>query len=267
MKGNIFHALRLLFSFFLLLSPVLVSWAQEEATKGNDIDMALHVWLQELRSAESPKIYGDSIVFTYAPNRFSERQIRSVGIAFAHESYQTIHPFQRVVDTGKEEGAEETGVFFCLLPIPPGEEEVKYRLIIDGLWMVDPVSIATEREPSGLEVSVLPLPKGSVLSFKSPELNREGKVTFRYRASSGSRIYLAGSFNDWDPFMYRMAESRDIPGLFTITLPLPEGTHYYAFIRNGICVADPMNNRMASKSSGELVSVVRIGAKPSIASR
>jgi hypothetical protein len=59
-----------------------------------------------------------------------------------------------------------------------------------------------------------------------------------------------------------MAEQPDMPGLYTLTLRLPEGVHYYAFIRNGETITDPLNNRLAERRSGMRVSVLEIGSPP-----
>jgi hypothetical protein len=253
---------RLVIFVFLILSASIPEIEAQEAAEPDGIDMALHVRLQEMRSAEPPRIYGDSILFTYTAARYYESRVRSAGIAFAHESYRSIHRFRKIIDTGKEDGPEQTGVLFLLYPLPRGIEKLEYRLIIDGIWMTDPSSDDRELKESGLEVSVFRIPHMDYRAFRSPETGPDQRVTFRFRGNPGQRLYLSGSFNDWDPFMYRMAEQPDMPGLYTLTLRLPEGVHYYAFIRNGETITDPLNNRLAERRSGMRVSVLEIGSPP-----
>lgn len=254
----------LLILLFFPPSPARLT-AQEGPSFLDGIDMALHVRLQEMRRAEPPQLYGDSVLFTYTPDRYYESSVRSVGVAFAHESYRKIYPFRKIIDTGKEDGPEYTGVLFLLHPLPPGEEKLEYRLIVDGIWMPDPAAPAVEIKESGLAVSVFHIPRMEYRAFRSPEVGPDQRVTFRYRGNSGLRIYLAGSFNDWDPFMYRMMEEPGMPGLYTLSLRLPEGVHYYAYIRNGETITDPLNNRLASRRSGAMVSVLEIGGSGPLA--
>jgi len=65
------------------------------------------------------------------------------------------------------------------------------------------------------------------------------KVHFELAAKPGSEVFVAGSFNDWDPKRYPM--TMDIPqiGLFKVDLRLPEGRHEYKFVVNGEWRTDP----------------------------
>ena len=50
-----------------------------------------------------------------------------------------------------------------------------------------------------------------------PAAPKATRVTFRVRAEVGSKVFLAGSFNDWDPAAKAMAD-KDGTGEFTCTL-------------------------------------------------
>jgi 1,4-alpha-glucan branching enzyme len=54
-------------------------------------------------------------------------------------------------------------------------------------------------------------------------------VQFRLDASA-SRVQLAGSFTNWEP-RYDLRQSA--PGIWTITVPLTQGVHDYAFVVDG----------------------------------
>lgn len=54
-------------------------------------------------------------------------------------------------------------------------------------------------------------------------------VQFRLDAPA-SRVQLAGSFTNWEP-RYDLRESA--PGIWTITVPLTQGVHDYAFVVDG----------------------------------
>lgn len=54
-------------------------------------------------------------------------------------------------------------------------------------------------------------------------------VQFRLDAAA-ARVQLAGSFTNWEP-RYEMRQSA--PGIWTITVPLTQGVHDYAFVVDG----------------------------------
>ena len=54
-------------------------------------------------------------------------------------------------------------------------------------------------------------------------------VQFRLDAAA-SRVQLAGSFTNWEP-RYELRQSA--PGVWTITVPLGQGVHDYAFVIDG----------------------------------
>lgn len=73
----------------------------------------------------------------------------------------------------------------------------------------------------------------AALSIEAPKL----LVQFRLQAADASNVKLAGSFTQWQP-QYELHQSA--PGIWTITLPLSEGVHDYAFVVDGQrWVADP----------------------------
>jgi hypothetical protein len=61
-------------------------------------------------------------------------------------------------------------------------------------------------------------------------------VQFRLDAAA-SRVQLAGSFTNWEP-RYELRQAG--PGMWTVTVPLTQGVHDYAFVVDGEqWVADP----------------------------
>jgi hypothetical protein len=54
-------------------------------------------------------------------------------------------------------------------------------------------------------------------------------VQFRLEANA-SRVQLAGSFTNWEP---RYELNQSTPGVWTITVPLTQGVHDYAFVVDG----------------------------------
>ena len=83
------------------------------------------------------------------------------------------------------------------------------------------------------------------------------RVTFQITATPQSEVYLAGTFNNWDPKRHKMKDTRDT-GKYSIALVLPKGEHEYKFIINGNWVVDPECQNWVRNSLGTLNSVVKV---------
>jgi len=83
------------------------------------------------------------------------------------------------------------------------------------------------------------------------------KVEFQVTAEPGSEVYVAGSFNNWDPKQHRMMDNPG-SGHCKITLVLPPGRHEYKFVVNGEWYADPNCAESAMNDQGSLNSVVTV---------
>lgn len=81
------------------------------------------------------------------------------------------------------------------------------------------------------------------------------KINFQVKAEPGSEVFVAGSFNDWNPTQYRMNDNLD-SGLCKTVLVLPLGRHEYKFIVNGEWCADANCAEWAPNDQGSLNSVI-----------
>ena len=82
------------------------------------------------------------------------------------------------------------------------------------------------------------------------------KIKFQIAAEPESKVYLAGTFNDWDPIAIRMRRNGN--GTFAATLLLPQGRHEYKFVVNGTWQMDPNCPQWTPNSLGSLNSVVEV---------
>lgn len=81
-------------------------------------------------------------------------------------------------------------------------------------------------------------------------------VTFTIAAAPGLPVFLAGSFNNWDPEGVPMAEK---DGVYTATLALEPGEYEYKFIVNGFWTMDPDPSReWRANGLGTLNSVITV---------
>jgi hypothetical protein len=125
------------------------------------------------------------------------------------------------------------------LELPPGRYE--YKFIIDGKWTHDrknPVSVMNEH---GTLNSVMMV--GKSITF---ELNG-------YK--DAKRVFLAGSFNNWNPTELLMQRSANG---WTATVELPHGKHYYKFVIDGQWITDPGNPFIENDREGNLNSILLV---------
>lgn len=84
------------------------------------------------------------------------------------------------------------------------------------------------------------------------------RVTFSVRAEVGSKVFLAGCFNGWDPTAKPMTDKNG-NGVFACTLNLPKGRYEYKFVINGTWCADPECTDWVQNDMGTLNSVKIVG--------
>lgn len=96
---------------------------------------------------------------------------------------------------------------------------------------------------------------GPALKKSEPKTQR---VTFSVRADVGREVYLAGSFNNWDPTAKAMADKKS-DGVYTATLNLPAGAHQYKFVIDGTWCSDPECAERVQNAHGTFNSVKQVG--------
>jgi len=83
------------------------------------------------------------------------------------------------------------------------------------------------------------------------------RVTFSIRAEVGSKVYLAGCFNNWDPTAKEMVDKKG-EGVFTATVSLLPGDYQYKFVIDGTWCADPECSDWVQNDLGTLNSVKHV---------
>lgn len=89
------------------------------------------------------------------------------------------------------------------------------------------------------------------------KINLDGEISFSCTASpTAKQVFLAGSFNDWNPTAQRMRKGKD--GAFRARLALPPGEHHYKFVIDGQWSADPEATQQAPDPFGGVNSVAYV---------
>lgn len=132
----------------------------------------------------------------------------------------------------------DSGWRLCL-PLIPGKYSYKY--IVDGRWMTDPNNDLREDNDQGTENSI-------VFCYNHR--------FFLKAYPNAKKVFVAGSFNDWDGNQLQMKKT---DGGWALRLYLQEGTHAYKFIVDGNWVTDPSNPDVRPDGNGNLNTFIGIG--------
>ena len=79
------------------------------------------------------------------------------------------------------------------------------------------------------------------------------RISFELWAEPGSDVFVAGTFNGWDPTGKRMTYK---DGVYAVTAYLPPGRYEYKFVVDGTWVLDPECPHAVPNDQGTLNSVV-----------
>ena len=92
-----------------------------------------------------------------------------------------------------------------------------------------------------------------------PKLLKEARkeVSFELATQPKSKVFVAGTFNDWNPTAHPLKDNPD-SGYFKTTIALAQGTHEYKFIVNGQWIVDPKNLRSVPNSVGSVNIVLQV---------
>jgi len=241
--------------FVVLIVIVSFSWAEDWET----YEMVNLLLL--IREPSAPVIHENYIIFT------ADSNLRRVGVSFAHEDFRNVYWFRRlmipqdrmnpIILPGEKVPSpyRDSGLQFFVFETPVNLPEVEYRLVINGLWTIDPHNPNNRRDPvSGLGVSVINVPPWRI--GPSPFDGLPNGLRFTYNAQSGESVTIAGSFNNWDPFMYELREGP--AGVYSLTIPLPPGTYQYVFFHRGERFIDTNNPRRIYTRDGRAASEITV---------
>ncbi len=94
--------------------------------------------------------------------------------------------------------------------------------------------------------------------MKLKQVNTGKKVNFTLSAKPGSQVFVAGTFNKWNPTMNPLTYGSE-SGLFKTALHVPAGAHEYKFVVNGIWTVDPKCANSTPNSYGSMNSMLKAG--------
>ncbi len=93
------------------------------------------------------------------------------------------------------------------------------------------------------------MPRGKT----SSSLAGKKRVRFQIEAEKGSEVFVAGSFNDWNPRKNKLTYK---DGMYSAATLLSKGRHEYKYLINGVWCVDPSCSEWTPNGIGSLNSVV-----------
>lgn len=229
-------------SIFSLLTP---AFAKESVSAPDTYEYDLA--LTNITGVKTPYIDNNYVIFT-APVTAN-----SIGIAFDFEEFRKIHYYQLRKNYGYE-GDVTSSYYFYILEMPKKISRICYRVVIDGLWTIDPNNknvVYNERENYSL--SYIDLPPETI---EITEKLDNGLTHFVCHTDSGKKIRLGGTFTNWDSWIYEMKETE--PGKYVIDIPLHPGTYYYSYYTGITPFLDETNPSRGYANDGRVVSCITI---------
>ncbi len=94
-----------------------------------------------------------------------------------------------------------------------------------------------------------------VLKSTSATATETKKIVFRCQADQNSQVFVAGTFNEWNPKKHKLKYN---DGIFTGSVSVPKGRHEYKFVVNDTWCLDPDCTEWTPNGLGSLNSVVVI---------
>lgn len=82
-------------------------------------------------------------------------------------------------------------------------------------------------------------------------------VVFSIEADAGYDVFVAGSFNDWNPAQHKLVDAKG-EGIYSLELRLAPGDYEYKFVVNGTWCVDPNCKEWVANSLGTLNSVLHV---------
>jgi hypothetical protein len=215
-----------------------------------------------------PHEVGNGMVFSYhAP---SARQVTLAGNFNNWGGTQGGGRYDPSIDPMTD--VDGDGIWQIVLPLPPGRYQ--YKFVIDGgvRWEQDPNNPDKDTE-GGIENSLIIVPPtvrydvperitgtvigGAALPLAVERAPRElREVTFELDAPDAGSVFVAGTFNDWNPNARELEKGED--GVFRATVELEPGTYKYKFVVDGTWLEDPENPDTVDDDYGGVNSILTV---------
>ena len=91
---------------------------------------------------------------------------------------------------------------------------------------------------------------------KKAKTGTKKRVTFRYHSPDANQVFVAGSFNDWNPTARPL--KKNASGMWLAMVTLDPGLYEYRFVADGNWVDDPLAQERRRNEHGTQNCVFRV---------
>lgn len=147
-------------------------------------------------------------------------------------------------------------VWYFFLANTKGSNLMRYKFIVDGLWITDPMNYNKIDDGNGSYVSIVNSvnkKEGKNISFKIIDDNL---IEFRIYKPEAKLISLVGDFNHWNPENDLLTKGND--DIWRLNKRLPNGIYRYKFIIDGQWTPDIFNEKTLSDNNGGICSILEV---------
>lgn len=156
----------------------------------------------------------------------------------------------------KKMDRSDNGIWYYFLPAGESRSEIKYKFMVDNIWITDPEN--SDRTDDGM---------GSYFSIVEPVIKNDGThvtyrtindrtIEFRICRPKAGFISIVGDFNHWNPEHDLLVKGRD--GIWRLRKKLFPGVYRYLYNIDGEWLPDIYNKRSGSDDTGEVCSIIEV---------
>lgn len=182
----------------------------------------------------------NGILFTY-----STTKAKNVSIAGDFSNWKPIK-----MKRGKN------GVWFYFLAEYKDKSQVRYKFLVNNIWITDPNNTYSVDDGYGSYISMTESYSSKNSRHLSYEFLNKQTVKFRIYNKSASLISIVGDFNNWNPEHDLLTKGKN--NIWSITKKLQPGNYRYKFIIDGQWTHDIYNKQNAADNTGGLASLIQV---------
>jgi hypothetical protein len=148
------------------------------------------------------------------------------------------------------------GVWYYFLTELYEDKITRYKFVVDGIWILDPMNIERIDDGSGSYMSILQPISGNdskMLTFKFISSN---EIEFRLYNLKAKYISLVGDFNNWNPENDLLEKDKD--GVWSLRKKILPGLYKYKYIIDGEWTLDTYNEKTAGDLAVGICSILRV---------
>ncbi len=150
---------------------------------------------------------------------------------------------------------EKNNIWYLIVTNNLKKARYLYMLCIDDIFVPDPLNTNTISDKRGNMISFFVLEKDIQNILINPRYIGNNLYEFFYRDINAEKVYLAGTFNNWNPFEIKLTNIGKGFWKAQIYLP-PQRLHAYYFLVDGKVKLDPLNPKILFDKNGNMVNVI-----------